>query len=157
MSNGNDPQPSATDASLNELLADGMAAFEKNDFAAALTALEKLPPFARPTLALSALALCIAEVKGTYKIATNLCHEAIKKDPKTPEHYYRQGQILLLAGRKKDAIWVFRMGMRHGKHKGIINALGELGIRRPPPLQFLDRTNPVNKLIGIVLARLNLR
>ena len=113
--------------------------------------------YLRTPAALSAYAFCLADIKGTYKVAANICHEAIKKDPKNPEHYYRQGRILLMAGRKKDAIWVFRMGMRNGRHKGIIDSLGQLGIRRPPPIGFLQRSNPLNKLIGIVLTRLNLR
>ena len=152
-----DPQLSTNDVSFNELLANGMSSFENGDYAAALASLEQLPPFARPVQSLSLLARCIAEVRGEFKAATNLCHEAIKKDPKNSEHYFQQGMILLLADRKKDAIWVFRMGLRHGRHKGIINTLGELGIRRPPPIEFLDRRNPVNKFIGILLARLNLR
>src|SRR5512140_2299038 len=88
----------------SEQLVHGMAAFEKNDFAAALANLEQLPPFARPPHVLSALARCIAELRGEYKVAANLCHEAIKKDPKNSDHYFHQGRILILAGRKKDAI-----------------------------------------------------
>ncbi len=152
-----DPHLSTTEAASSELLANGMELFEKGAFPAALAELEKIPPFARPAPMLSALGLCIAEVRGAYKIAANLCHEAIKKDPKNPVHYFHQGRILLLAGRKKDAIWVFRMGLRHGKHNGIISCLGELGIRRPPPIEFLDRRNPFNKIIGIIMTRLNLR
>jgi len=130
---------------------------EKQNYAAALAELEKIPAFARTPSVMSAYAICLAEVKGTYKTATNLCHESIKKEPKNPEHYFRQGRILLLAGRKKDAIWVMRMGLRHGRHRGIIDCLGRLGIRRPPPLQFLERGNPINKYLGMLLTRLNLR
>jgi len=127
------------------------------DYAAALAAIEQIPLSARTPLVLSAYALCMAAVKGSYKSAVNLCHEAIKKDPKNPEHYYRQGRILLLAGRRKDAIWVFRMGLRHGRHKEILETLAALGIRRPPPINFLARSNPLNKYLGLLLAKLNLR
>lgn len=127
------------------------------DYAAALAAVEQIPLSARTPLVLSAYALCMAAVKGSYKNAVNLCHEAIKKDPKNPEHYYRQGRILLLAGRRKDAIWVFRMGLRHGRHKEILETLAALGIRRPPPINFLARRNPFNKYLGLLLAKLNLR
>lgn len=129
----------------------------EKDYAAALEAVQQVPLSARTPFVLSANALCLAEVKGSYKIAVNLCHEAIKKDPKNPEHYYRQGRILLLAGRRKDAIWVFRMGLRHGRQKEILEILASLGIRRPPPINFLQRSNPLNKYLGIILARLNLR
>lgn len=128
-----------------------------SEFRAALAAVEKIPAEARTPLALSAEALCLAQVKASYKSAANLCHEAIKKDPKNPEHYYRQGRILLLAGRKKDAVWVLRMGLRHGRHREIIETLASMGIRRPPPIPFLPRSNPLNKYLGKLLARLNLR
>ena len=152
-----EPKLEANDASFKKLVVMGMASFEAGQFAAALDALEQIPPYARPVQTLSALGYCIALERGGHKVATQLCNEAIKKDPKNPEHYFQQGRIYLLAGRKKDAIWVFRMGLRNGKHRGIINALGELGIRRPPPIVFLDRRNPLNKAIGIILTRLNLR
>jgi len=130
--------------------------YNKN-YAAALQAIQLIPLSARNPLVLSADALCMAEIKGSYKSAVSLCHEAIKKDPKTSEHYYRQGRIFLLAGRRKDAIWVFRMGLRHGRHKEILEALASMGIRRPPPFNFLPRSNPLNKYLGLLLAKLNMR
>jgi len=133
-----------------EMLAD-------KDYAAALAKIEQIPVAARTPLLQSAYALCLAEVKQTFKAAVNLCHDAIKKDPKTPEHYFRQGRILILAGRRKDAIWILRMGLRHGRHRGIVDTLGSLGIRRPPPLPMLSRDNPFNKYLGKLLRKLNLR
>jgi len=130
---------------------------DKRDYRVALAIAEQIPLAARTPLVLSAQALCMAEATASYKIAVNLCHEAIKKDPKNSEHYYRQGRILALAGRKKDAVWVLRMGLRHGRHKEIIEALASMGIRRLPPIPFLLRSNPLNKYLGKLLAKLNLR
>jgi thioredoxin-like negative regulator of GroEL len=146
----------ATSASQEQLefIADMLTARE---YAAALAKIEQIPVAARTPLLQSAYALCLAEVKQTLKAAVNLCHDAIKKDPKTPEHYSRQGRILLLAGRRKDAIWILRMGLRHGKHRGIVETLGSLGIRRPPPLPMLSRDNPLNKYLGKFLTKLSLR
>jgi hypothetical protein len=127
------------------------------DYPDALNMIEKLPVFSRTPLIQSALALCMAEVKKEFKASVNMCHDAIKKDSKNPEHYYRQGRILLMAGRKKDAIWVLRMGLRHGKHKGILDTLGSMGIRRPPPIIFLPRSSFINKYLGKLLTRLNMR
>lgn len=152
-----EPENSDNSATVNKTLSNATAEFEKMNYANALAELEQIPPFARTPSVLSAYALCLAEVKGSYKTAAGLCHEAIKKEPKSPEHYYRQGRILLLAGRKKDAIWVLRMGLRHGKHQGIIDTLASLGVRRPPPLGFLERGNPINKFLGRLMTKLNLR
>jgi len=49
------------------------------------------------------------------------------------------------------------MGLRHGRHKEILETLAALGIRRPPPINFLSRSNPLNKYLGLLLAKLNLR
>ena len=127
------------------------------DYSSALNEINQLPVIERTPLIISAQALCMAEVQKEFKSAVTLCHEAIKKDPKNPEHYYRQGRILILSGRKKDSIWVFRMGLRQGKHRGIIDILGSMGLRRPPPLNFLPRSNPLNKYLGKLLTRFNMR
>lgn len=144
-------------AELNQQMEDISGYISSKNYVSALEALQQIPLVARTPLVLSAQALCMAETTAAYKSSVNLCHEAIKMDPKNPEHYYRQGRILYLAGRKKDAIWVLRMGLRHGRHKGILETLASMGIRRPPPINFLSRSNPLNKLLGILLARLNLR
>jgi len=148
---------SMTETELNQQQEEIAGRMESRDYVSALAALEKIPLMQRTPLILSAYALCMAEVKGASKSVVNLCHEAIKKEPKNPEHYYRQGRILILAGRKKDSIWVLRMGLRHGRHRGIIEMLGALGIRRAPPLDFLSRSNLLNRYLGIILTRLNLR
>jgi len=130
---------------------------EDKDYATVLDLIEQIPAVARTPQLLSAYALSLAAVKRSFKTAANICHDAIKREPKNPEHYYRQGRILLQANRRKDAIWVLRMGLRHGRHRGIIDTLGSLGIRRPPPIPLLSRSNPLNKYLGIFLTRLNLR
>lgn len=148
---------SMTGTDLTQEMEEIATRMDNRDYVSALAALEKIPLMARTPLVLSAYALCMAEVKGASKNAVNICHEAIKKDPKNPEHYYRQGRILILSGRKKDSIWVLRMGLRHGRHRGIIDTLGSLGIRRAPPLDFLPRSNLLNRVLGLLLSRLNLR
>jgi predicted Zn-dependent protease len=148
---------STEDATLKSQLELINERLEKRDYASALNEINQLPTITRTPLIISAQALCLAEVQKEFKTAANLCHEAIKKDPKNPEHYFRQGMILIRSGRKKDSIWVLRMGLRHGKHRGIIDLLGAMGIRRPPPFNFLSRSNPLNIYLGRLLTRLNLR
>jgi hypothetical protein len=144
-------------AMLEDQLQDINNLMVNRDYREALAKIEKIPDSIRTPLIISAYALCMAEVNSSYKTSAILCHEAIKKEPKNPEHYYRQGKILLMGGRTKDAIWILRMGLRYGRHKGIIETLGSLGIRRPPPISFLPRSNPLNKYLGLLLSRLNLR
>jgi hypothetical protein len=148
---------SAAVSSINAILARATEHIDDKNYVAALAELQQIPVAARTPLALSAYALCQAAVEGNYKASVNTCHDAIRKDPKNPEHYFRQGRILLLAGRKKDALWVMRMGLRQGRHKGITDTLAAFGLRRSPPLNFLPRSNFINKYLGLMLSRLNLR
>lgn len=131
--------------------------FSAKDYAAVKRALAHIPLHLKTPLHLSAEAVCQAEIDGEFKKSVTLCHEAIKRDSKNPEHYYRQAHVLHLAGRKKDAIWVLRMGLRHGRHKGILDALGSYGIRKTPLLPFLPRSNALNKYLGLLLSRINVR
>ena len=130
---------------------------QEGNTAAALAELARIPQEKRPPLACSTFAFQLAQLAGEYKIATRLCHEAIKKDPKNVEHYLHLGRILLLAGKKKDAMWTFRMGLRHGRHPQIVMHLNQLGSRKPPIFSSLERDNPLNKYLGLLLCRLRLR
>jgi predicted Zn-dependent protease len=142
---------------VTEGFASATAALQRGDAATALAELARIPLEQRPPLASSAFAWQLAQKAGEYKIATAMCHEAIKKDPKTVEHYLYLGQVLLLAGKKKDALWTFRLGLRRGRHPQIIVHLDQLGARKPPIFSFLQRSNPLNKYLGLLLSRLRLR
>jgi predicted Zn-dependent protease len=150
-------KPSPADLTTADLTARAMEAVQRGDAATALPDLEELVRRDRSPRHCSLLGFCLAMVRNETKAATALCHDAIKRDPKHPEHYYRLGQVFLIAGKKKDAIWIFRMGLRQGNSKEIIAELARLGCRRSPPLPFLGRGNPLNKYLGIILSRLGLR
>ncbi len=116
-----------------------------------LVALERRPEFC------SALAFCLAREKGQYKEAVSLCNEAVKREPKEVRHFLLMGRIYLLAGRKKEAIRVFNLGLRHGASPEIRAELKKLGTRKPPPLPFLARENPLNVFVGKLMSRWGLR
>ena len=150
-------RPAPAELSSADLNDRAVEAVQRGDAATALHDLEELVRRDRTPRHCSMLAFCLAMVRHDTKTATALCHDAIKRDPKHPEHYYRLGQVFLIAGKKKDAIWIFRMGLRQGNSKEIIAELNRLGCRRSPPLPFLSRGNPVNKYVGMLMARLGLR
>jgi predicted Zn-dependent protease len=142
---------------ITDPFASATAALETGDTATALAELARIPRGQRPPLASSTFAWRLAQKAGEYKIAAALCQEAIKEDPKTADHYLYLGQILLLAGKKKDAIWTLRLGLRRGRHPRIRELLDQLGDRKPPILPFLQRRNPLNRYLGLLLSRLGLR
>ena len=108
-------------------------------------------------LASSYLAYCRAKIEGIYKEAVDVCMEARKEDPKNSEIYLNLGRIHLLAGNRKQAIQVFRLGLRQGRNNRIVAELDALGLRKSPPFPFLERSNPINKYVGKLLTKLWLR
>lgn len=106
----------------------------------------------------SAYGLCIARERGRHHQGLEFCTRAMALEPEQAVHYLRAGQIHLQLGQKREAIETFRQGLAHSDHdeaaRAIRAQLQQLGIRRRPPLAFLDRNNILNKYLGILLARL---
>jgi tetratricopeptide (TPR) repeat protein len=140
-----------------ELFTMGMESLKNGDTGAALDSLEKAVIQERNPLYCSNLAICLAKEKRDFKRALSLCNEAIKKDPKNSLHFLNLGRVHLMANQKKDAIRIFNMGLRYGENRDIIAELKRFDRRRPPPIPFLNRNNPVNKFLGKLTYRLGLR
>ena len=69
-----------------------------------------------------------------------------------PVLYVNLGRTLLLAGRKKEAVDNFQKGLNYDRaNVELKKEMQALGIRKQPPLPFLSRSNPVNRLIGKLL------
>ena len=103
---------------------------------------------------LSQYALALAAHTRKIEPSIALCQEAVKKEPKNSEHFLRLGTVYLVAGRKKEAIRIFRLGLRVGKNPTIVRWLQVLGYRKSPVLPFLSRTNPLNKYLGKIRTTL---
>jgi predicted Zn-dependent protease len=140
-----------------ELFEQGREFLKEGDAAEALAIFQELSKRVRDPLLYSCMAFCLAKEKGRFAEAISLCKEAVRLEPREPQHFLYLGRIHLLAHQKKDAIRIFRMGLRHGNSPEIIGELNRLGARRAPVLPFLPRTNPINKYLGIALTRLKMR
>ncbi|MEW6739726.1 MAG: tetratricopeptide repeat protein [Nitrospirota bacterium] len=123
----------------------------------ALVYFEKAAQIKEVPVYVSYLALCIAKERGQIRKAISLCEEAIKREPENPIHYLNLGKIYLHAVDKETAINTFRAGLRYETNQQIIEELNKLQTRRPPVIPFLERNNPINKYLGIILSRLGLR
>jgi tetratricopeptide (TPR) repeat protein len=105
----------------------------------------------------SYLALCQAKTRGKFDDAIDLAREAIAAEPGNSLHYLNLGRVFLLAGMKGEAIEVFREGLKRERNAEVVTELERLGTRKAPPLPSLHRNHPLNKYLGILLARLGLR
>ena len=139
------------------LAVEASEAFKRGDTLHALEYYEKLVAIERTPEVCSALGYCLAKEKEAYREALYLCNEAIRNEPKSPRHFLLLGRVYLLAGRKKEAIRAFNLGMRHGGSAEIGAELKKLGYRKPPVFPFLSRDNPLNKYLGKMLSRMGLR
>ena len=58
--------------------------------------------------------------------------------------------------KKKEAISAFQKGLKHDpEHIDLLEELMKLGTRKKPPISLLDRSNPINKYIGLLLSRVS--
>jgi tetratricopeptide (TPR) repeat protein len=123
----------------------------------ALALFEKAAAEDNSPLIRSYLAYCRAKTKGMFREAVAICMDARKEDPKNSDIYLNLGRVHLLTGNRKQAIQVFRLGLRHERNSRIVSELTALGLRKEPPLPFLQRGNPVNKFLGKLMTKLWLR
>jgi tetratricopeptide (TPR) repeat protein len=145
------------DADPAVFFAKGLEALDRDEWTAALSCFEKASRILDSPLHNSFLALCIAKERGQYKKAISLCNAALDAEPGNPLHYLNLGRVYLLQGKTWEAIEIFRRGLSRETDEQIIGELKRLGTRRPPPLPFLHRNNPLNKYLGIILTRIGLR
>lgn len=102
----------------------------------------------------------IARLYKKHKEGVDICKKTIKVlGPKMPFGqefflpmlYLNLGRAYFEAGNKHEAIQAFQRGLSMDPdNKEIAWEMQKLGIRRPPVIPFLERSNPVNKYLGKV-------
>ena len=99
----------------------------------------------------------IAKEQGQIRKGLDLCNRAIAADPRNADNYLYLGKLLLIAGKKEQAIKIFRAGLKIRKDKRVVDELQKLGVRKPPPIDSLPRDHSINIIIGKLLRALRLR
>lgn len=104
-----------------------------------------------------------AIVDKKYRSGIEACKRAIlllkKKETFSeeilyPVFYLNLGRAHVAAGKKKDAIDSFKKGLRYDNgNSDLKKELQRLGVRKQSPVPFLDRSNPINKYIGLILNK----
>jgi tetratricopeptide (TPR) repeat protein len=80
--------------------------------------------------------------------------ESFEEELLFPVFYLNLGRAFVAARKKKDALNAFHQGLSYDdSNSEILKELRGLGERKPPPVPFLDRSNPVNKYIGMILQK----
>jgi tetratricopeptide (TPR) repeat protein len=102
-----------------------------------------------------------AVVDKKYRSGVETCKKAIaqlrqkesfEEEVLYPVFYLNLGRAFMAAGKKKDAIDSFNKGLKYDSSNGELRKeLRKLGERKKAPVPFLDRSNPINKYIGMLL------
>ncbi len=117
--------------------------------------------FPEDPLILSYFGLLQALVDKKYRSGVENCRKAITllmreasfgEEVLYPVFYLNLGRAYLAAGKKKDAVEAFQKGLKYDNgNSDLLKELRGLGVRKRPPVSFLDRSNPFNKYIGLIL------
>ena len=121
--------------------------------------------FPEEPLILSYFGCLQAIVDKKYRSGVENCKRAIQLLKKQgsfseevlyPVFYLNLGRAYIAAGRKKDAIETLTKGLKYDSgNSDLKKELHGLGVRRQPTVPFLDRANPINKYIGMILKSEN--
>ena len=106
-------------------------------------------------LFLSYLGCAVARTQGRVEEGLALCEQAVKVEFYQPENWANLAEVLILCGRRDEAMNAIEQGMDIDSRYGRLEAIhARLGRRRAPVLRFLARSNPLNYLLGKVRSQL---
>ena len=136
----------------------GEAALETDDHALALEhfrSANRLDP-TRPCYR-SFLGLSLGLAERRFDQALQLCRSAAKEEFFNPLLYHNLARVHMAFGFKAEGIRYLRRGLMIDPDNADIDAaLRVMGVRRTPPLGFLPRRHPFNRVLGSLLGHLPL-
>jgi tetratricopeptide (TPR) repeat protein len=124
---------------------------------------ESLEKFPSDPFLMSYYGCLVAVVENNPKEGIRLCREAIVgvRDSLPfgseffyPALYLNLGRACLKGNYKTEAIDAFQEGLKNDpENHDLLWELRKLGMRKRPPIPFLQRSNPVNKYIGLIVSK----
>lgn len=102
-------------------------------------------------------AFCLAKSGGDCRQALKLAEKARSDEPQNMRIYLNLGRVLMLCGEKQRGLDALRSGVQLGGGAEFLAELARCGDRKPPVIKSLPRTHPLNRYLGLMLKRMNLR
>ena len=119
--------------------------------------------FAEDPLIMSYFGCLLAVVDKKYRSGVEACKQAIsllqardlfEEEALYPVFYLNLARAYRAAGKKSDAIAALHDGLTYEPGSAELKKeLREIGVRKSPAVPFLDRSNPINKYIGMLLHK----
>lgn len=102
---------------------------------------------------LSYYGLCLALEGRRLHDGLEMCRQAIPLEFYNPDLCLNLGRALVAGERRREAHDAFLRGLALAPtHQEILRELRRMGRRRRPPVPFLDRSHPINVLLGRLSA-----
>ncbi|HEX5042380.1 MAG TPA: tetratricopeptide repeat protein [Candidatus Polarisedimenticolaceae bacterium] len=104
---------------------------------------------------LSFFGLSLALAGGSLGEAIRACQTAVARDHENPDLHFNLARVHLLDGDPRSALRAAGAGLAlDPAHRGLRSVVGAVERRRRPPLRFLTRDHPVNRVLGRLRASL---
>lgn len=132
----------------------------------ALRTLRKaLENFPTDPFLLSYYGCLVAIAENNPKEGIKICREALAGFKSSasfgseffyPVFYLNLGRAYLKGNNKAEAVKAFKEGLVHDpENHDLLWEVTKLGKRKQPPIPFLERGNPINKYIGLLISKVS--
>lgn len=140
---------------LDEALAEGNAAYDRGDLAAAHAFYRQAQQIdGNDPRVLSCLGMTLVVFARDEQKGVAFCEEALRRGGESAEYLWRLAVVYQATYQRERAVRALRRGLElEPYHRGMVGMLQAVGIRRPPVFPFLKRSNPINKYLGILRHR----
>lgn len=89
--------------------------------------------------------------RGRHEQGLALCRRAVEVEFYQPENWVNLANVLLQREDRAEAIRAVQQGLELDPNFApLVELHASLGMRRPPVLGFLERSNPVNRFLGLL-------
>ena len=124
---------------------------------------EALERFPSDPFLLSYFGCLVAIVENNPKEGIKICRDALASFKAStsfgseffyPVFYLNLGRAYMKGDNKAEAVKAFQEGLTHDpENHDLLWELTKLGKRKRPPVPFLERGNPINKYIGLLISK----
>lgn len=122
---------------------------------AAIAGTTRLHSYHDLSAAFSFYGLCVANLHGDFKRATEYCEHAIRLEPDVGRYYVNLAKVFVRAGNRRKALAVLDKGLRRLPGDPAIDGFRQsFGYRRRAVLPFLRRRHPLNRFLGRLRYRI---
>ena len=133
-----------------DALAQGLVAFSSRDLEAAHRLFERAHRRdTRHPRAMSWYGVTLVLVERNSSLGVSLCDQAVRLAGAEPDLALNQARVHLALNQRERAVKALFRGLdlRPGE-PSLVAAQRAMGVRRPPVISFLPRSNPLNRLLG---------